>query len=123
LLGNIMYSPIEEMADGALFGAILLHLRDPVAALYNVARSVRETIVISDTLEIDSVSLDDPPSMLFRPSITDPRNVGTWWYSPPSLLKRVLEIAGFKSFDVAKHMIKDDINGTMAPYFTLVAKR
>jgi hypothetical protein len=126
LLGNIMYSPIEETADGALLGAILLHLRDPIAALYNVAQSVRETIVICDTLETDSMSLDEHPSMLFRPSIADPRtprNVGTWWYSPPSLFRQVLEIVGFRSFEITKHMVKNDANGDYARHFTLVATR
>jgi hypothetical protein len=122
-LGNLMESPIDEIADGALLGAILLHLRDPIAALYNVAKSVRETIIICDTLEIDRLNLDDPPQMLFRPSISDPRNVGTWWYSTPSLLKCVLEIVGFRLFHVTKHLVKDDVHGVMAPHFTLVARR
>jgi SAM-dependent methyltransferase len=34
--------------DVAVFGSILLHLRDPFLALENAARMVRETIIVSD---------------------------------------------------------------------------
>lgn len=125
MTGNIMLSPIPQdvQAEGAFFGAILLHLRDPLAALYNVARNVRETIVITENLEIDDLNMDGAPNMLFRPSPNDAGNVGTWFYMYPSFLKRALEVAGFTRFTINRTLAKDDINGTMVPFFCLVARR
>jgi hypothetical protein len=122
MTGNIMSSSVPVEADGALFGAILLHLRDPVAALYNVAPRVRETIIISESLEINDLSLD-APVMLFRPSLMETRNVGTWWYMSPGFFKQVLQIVGFHDFAVTRHEVKNDLIGAMVPTFTLVARR
>ncbi|MCI0434751.1 MAG: phage integrase N-terminal SAM-like domain-containing protein, partial [Gemmatimonadetes bacterium] len=40
----------------------LLHLREPLAALYNIAPRVRETIIVSETL-IPPLTLDGTPSL------------------------------------------------------------
>lgn len=41
------------MVDLALFGCILLHLRDPFLALANTAHLVRETIIVADAIPLD----------------------------------------------------------------------
>jgi hypothetical protein len=122
MIGNIMSSSVPVEADGALFGAILLHLRDPVAALYNVATRVRETIIISEPLEIDDLSLDAPPVMLFRPSPMDTQNAGTWWYMSPGFFAKALQVVGFRDFAVTCHQVKH-LDRTTVPTFTLVARR
>jgi SAM-dependent methyltransferase len=125
MLGNIALSPLPRdlQADFAFFGAILLHLSDPVKALQNIARHVRETIIVTEPYEGVDLSLDRAPTMRFRPAINDYGNVGTWFYLCPALIRSALEVVGFTHFSVSACGAKYDVDGVIVPLFTVVASR
>ena len=123
MMGNLMTHAIPETADVALFGSILLHLRDPLAALYNVAAHVREAIIVSEPLEIQPLSLNTPPTMLFRPSFEDTNNAGTWWYLQPSAIRRMLSTVGFGDVTAEEIRFKCEPEGNEVAGYCLVARR
>lgn len=109
--------------DYAFFGAILLHLRDPLQAIGSFARRALEKVIITEPLE-DIGACGDAPVMFFRPNVADRGNVGTWWYLTPALLQRYLEILGFRSFSIVHHTATFVLDGNkQVPYFSLVASR
>lgn len=60
--GQIYAVPIAIGAvDAAVFGCILLHVRDPFLALSSAAQLVRETIIVTDTLPQEFI--DEPPQL------------------------------------------------------------
>lgn len=126
MIGNIMTHDIPMApADVALFGNILLHLRDPLSALYNVASKVSAAIIVTEALDIPPISLDAPPRLLFRPNYKDRTNPnpGTWWFIEPSWLKAVLEIVGFRSFDVIETKFKREPGGEEVAGYSFIARR
>ncbi len=81
--------------DVAVYGSILLHVRDPFLALENGARRARETIIVADIAPLGPWGrfLKRPA---FLPSLKDPQNRDTWWSLPPRLVVEYLAILGFK---------------------------
>ncbi|HWB46309.1 MAG TPA: hypothetical protein VG900_12775 [Hyphomicrobiaceae bacterium] len=96
--GDAVASAPPMPADIALLGCILLHLRDPVGAIYNIASRVREAVVITELACGPPVTLDGPPALIFWPSAEVPGNSGTWWSFSPAALRQILLIAGFSRF-------------------------
>jgi hypothetical protein len=126
MIGNIMSHNIPiASADVALFGNILLHLRDPLSALYNVASKVTDAIIVTEVLDIPPISLDAPPRLLFRPNYKDRTNPNpvTWWFIEPSWLKAVLEIVGFRRFDVIEIKFKREPSGEEVAGYSFIARR
>lgn len=122
-LGNVYDGlPDGEMVDISFFGAILLHLRDPLLAMTQFARRTRETLIITDTLE-NLGHLTEHPVMLLRASAGDSSNMGTWWSPTPALLKAFLGVLGFTRFDYTTHKAKFVQSGADANMYTLVARR
>jgi hypothetical protein len=122
-LGNVYDGlPEGEMVDISFFGAILLHLRDPLLAITQFARRTTETLIITDTLE-NLGHLTEHPVMLLRASATDSTNMGTWWSPTPALLKAFLGVLGFTRFDYTTHTAKFVQSGADAQMYTLVARR
>jgi hypothetical protein len=80
--------------DVALFGSILLHLRDPFPALQNGARLARDAIVVADVAPLGPLGrfLNSPR---FVPDHRRPEDWGTWWLLPPRLVREYLAILGF----------------------------
>lgn len=122
-LGDVMKDTPPMEADAALFGNVLLHLRDPVAALLNVARKVREAVIVTELTISDAPSWDTPPYLLFRPSLTPPSTPVTWWYLSPALIRRVLEVAGFKRFELTTGKMMDGPTSTEVPIYNITAYR
>ena len=89
--------------DIAIFGAILLHLRDPFLALQRVLSLVKETVIVVDLLWPRKSLLYLASGILRRPIVEflpnpvtkQPRE--TWWAIPPSTVKRWLAILGFEA--------------------------
>src|SRR5438270_199230 len=108
--------------DCAFFGAILLHLRDPLQALTSFARATRETIIVTDTFE-NIGGYADAPVMFLRPNIQDNTNPGTWWYITPALLRNFFEILGFPKTEVSYHKATWVETGSAADFYTIVASR
>ncbi len=82
---------IDGTFDVVFVGSLLLHLRDPVAALDRVRRVCRGQVVVADTVEAI-------PSLL-RPRTPSARLEGVerpWWWLPNRAgLHRIVESAGF----------------------------
>jgi hypothetical protein len=96
--GDAVASTPPMQADIALLGCILLHLRDPVGAIYNIASRVREAMIITELACGPSTTLDGPPALIFWPSTEVCGNAGTWWSFAPSALRQILMVAGFSRF-------------------------
>jgi SAM-dependent methyltransferase len=125
MLGNIMLSPLPSTlrADCAFFGAILMHLSDPVKALQNIACHVRETVIVTEPYEGSDLSLDRAPIITYRPIGSDHSNVGTWFYLCPALIRAALEVVGFTRFSVSVCSATYDVDQVVVPLFTVVASR
>jgi hypothetical protein len=88
--------------DVAIYGSVLLHLRDPFLALQNGARLAREAIIVADV----------PPPNRWRTSWRRPRfvpnsknvdNTDTWWNLSPRLVREFLAVLGFGRSVVTWH--------------------
>ena len=119
--GNDDISKIGEL-DYAFFGCVLLHLRDPLAALSRFAALVKEKLIVTDMHESIG-SYGEGAVMFFRPNVAHSENMATRWYITPALLRQYLEILGFRKFDFTTHQshhVPDNVNANL---FTLVASR
>jgi hypothetical protein len=88
--------------DVAIYGSVLLHLRDPFLALQNGARLARQAIIVADV----------PPPKRWRASWREPcfvpasrnlDNTDTWWNLPPRLVCEFLAVLGFERSVVTWH--------------------
>jgi hypothetical protein len=108
--------------DIAFFGAILLHMRDPLTAVESASRLAREAVIITEPMF--HPTNDDLPTMMFLPSIRQPRNLDTFWQHTPVLMGNFLEILGFTETKVNYHdQIYNDLGGTEIKFFTVVGRR
>lgn len=98
--------------DVAIFGAILLHLRDPFLALQRILPSVRETVIVAELLWPTKLlmyiasSLFGRPMLQFLPDPKTKRPVETWWAIPPATAQRWLAVLGFETQKVSYHRQK-----------------
>jgi hypothetical protein len=112
--------------DATVFGAILLHVRDPFLALHNGARLARETVVVTEFLP--------PKYRLWRwlggrfgvPQMLLPRYgkrepVDGWWILPPPTTTEFLGILGFEVSALTFHT--QLFRGEKRPLYTIVARR
>jgi len=98
--------------DVAVFGSILLHLRDPFLALQRSLRLTRETAIVTDLVP-DGVQHVDAPASGVTPTagayakfIPDPVAGGPldiWWQLAPELVIRMLAILGFEDAKLSHH--------------------
>ena len=118
------YDDIREigLADYVFFGCMLLHLRDPLLALSLFAPLAKEKLIITEMHE-EIGAYKEAPVMFLRPNINDVGNRGTWWYMTPTLLRRYLEILGFRTFEFTTHKARSVGDGADVNLFTLVATR
>lgn len=122
--------------DVCLFGSVLLHLRDPFAALREAARMTREAIVVTDTLNRPITARTEEPLMLVNPTLG--RDPATWWFLSPVAVKHMLAPLGFSSFTLGSHhqlfrpgfapwgiTHREDFTGpeVRGEFFTVVARR
>lgn len=88
--------------DIAVFGSILLHLRDPFQALAAGARLCREAVIVTDKGPFGPLGhLLIAPRFVPRPD--RPSTWDTWWRLPPRLVARYLAILGFPNSTVTWH--------------------
>lgn len=122
MVGNIMTSAVPEEADVALFGNILLHLRDPLAALHNIAPKVRDAIIVCEILVEPVLTLEAPPALLLA-SFGPQASPVTWWWISPSWLYRVLGSIGFTDIRAEEHKLTHNVDQNEVRAYTLVARR
>jgi SAM-dependent methyltransferase len=106
--------------DVAVYGSILLHLRDPFLALENGSRLAREAMIIADVCPLGSFGrfLRNP---WFLPNHTHPDKFDTWWSLPPRLVQEYLAILGFKYSKINWH--RQLFLGKKQWLYTIVARR
>lgn len=115
--------------DAAIVGSLLLHLRDPLAALAGVARLVDETLVVAEPVGIVDAPLwqrllrrSGEAKMIFLPDASRQRPVLTWWTFTPELFCHFMPVLGFERTRVVRHAQKR-ADGTPHRFFTVVGTR
>lgn len=113
--------------DIATFGAILLHLRSPVAALEQAARRTRSTIVVTDGWSGGPDTLHDN---IMRPFPTgEASRWVVWWELSAGAVVAMLQILGFTDITVTEHTQLHqhghvvDATFTEVPMYTVVGRR
>ncbi|WP_139384099.1 hypothetical protein [Novosphingobium mathurense] len=98
--------------DVAVFGSILLHLRDPFLALENAARLTQETMIVSDLSPFGRFASRFRRNPRFMPNSAKPDGITDGWFRlPPLLVQEYLAILGFK------------YGNRTRPIYTIVARR
>ena len=101
--------------DVTTFGALLLHTRDPFAALTSAVRLTRETVIVTEPK--DPLSLPPAfaalrsrlprrfrrPYMRFNPDWRTGQDPDGWWRLSPELVVDFLGVLGFERSEVTYH--------------------
>jgi hypothetical protein len=132
--GTIYNVPAEIGAvDIVTFGAILLHTRDPFAALASPLRLDPTTVIVTEPR--DRLSLPPAlrrlrnilpqrlrrPVMRFLPDWRTARDPDGWWSLSPELVVAFLGVLGFERTEVIHHT--QPYKGRPRPMFTVVGHR
>lgn len=111
--------------DMAVFGCILLHLRDPFKALQSGLKQVKDTVIITDlvpTKLYDAEGKDsDAPYMIFLPEFQTLKNKEVWWLLSPKIIQQFIGVLGFEESRVVYHT--QTLNGHEMQLFTVIGSR
>jgi SAM-dependent methyltransferase len=112
--------------DVAVFGSILLHLRDPFLALQNAARLTTEAVIVTEFLSARHASrrlFRSPlsPSVKFVPRWRSASPIDTWWNLPPDTVQEMLGVLGFEDSTLSFHT--QLYGGKPRSLYTVVARR
>jgi Methyltransferase domain len=126
--GNIYALPgdLGEF-DISVFSAILLHLRDPIAALEQAARRTRRTIVVTESWAFGADTLHDNVMKIFPWGESGRWTV--WWAISAGAVVAMLDTLGFRNVQVTehaqRHQLGHDANAKYAdmPMYTVVGQR
>ncbi len=115
--------------DVSIFGAILMHLRDPLLALQNALRLTRETVIITEPIGrgrgIPKAFVRQRllrNAMNFQPRVKPESPATTWWALSPGLLERFLGVLGFEDVRVKYHFQHQEGVGRVL-FFTVIGRR
>jgi len=86
--------------DIAVFGAILLHLREPWGAISEVASRTTERIIVTDLIQDRDAPLD---SNIMRFSPLAEHEISNWWSIYPGAVVSMLERVGFGRTTITEH--------------------
>ncbi|HLN15351.1 MAG TPA: hypothetical protein VK277_01245 [Acidimicrobiales bacterium] len=112
--------------DVAVFGAILLHLREPWGALAEAARHTRHRIVVTELVQDEEAPLE---SNILRFSPLATHEITNWWAIYPGAVVAMLERLGFPHTTVTRHEQSHHLGHRMdeppvrLPMFTVVGER
>jgi hypothetical protein len=106
--------------DVAIYGSILLHLRDPFLALESGSRLAREAMIVADVCPLGPFGRFSR-NPRFMPSDKRPDKFYTWWSLPPRLVQEYLSILGFKDSKISWH--RQLFLGRKQWLYTIVARR
>ncbi len=107
--GTLYALPLElGPVDVAICGSILLHTRDPFAALARALRVTTHTIVVTELMlrrQLPSSWLGRfrAPRMTFLPRMRAAAPKDTWWILGPELVTAFLEVLGFEDTTTTSH--------------------
>ncbi|HKO89081.1 MAG TPA: DUF1698 domain-containing protein [Burkholderiales bacterium] len=116
--GDIYNIPAElGMFDVVVVAQILVHLRDPIKALWSAADRCSETLIIAEGM-IES----SQPMMKF---ISGRHNGASanWWHLTTSLYDEILFIMGFEIQSVSTARYRCNVANQDIPITTIVARR
>ena len=109
--------------DVAVFGSLLLHLRDPFLALQRVTDLGCRTLVISEVCREPRIGLPwrRRPTLRFLPNAALRGPTETWWAFTPELLRAFLEVLGYGRVEHSyNHQL---VNGVRMRVMTVVGRR
>ncbi len=92
-----------------IFGAILLHLRDPFLALQRILESAKDTVIVAELLWPRQMlmylasGLFRQPLVCFLPDPVKMQPNETWWAITPAAVRRWLAVLGFNRQHVTIH--------------------
>ena len=99
--GDIYQLPADlGRFDAAVFGAILLHLRDPFSALAQAAAITDEALVVVDLIQ---GGLDTEDSLLRFDPLARPEHRTNWWALSPAAVVAMVRRLGFGRTRVERH--------------------
>ena len=78
--------------DVVLFLGVFYHLRDPIAALQQIAQIVREVLVLETYIEQMS---EHRPAMVFYPGAELAGDASNWWGPNSACIHELLRMVGF----------------------------
>ncbi len=114
--GDVYHVPEAVGAvDMAVYGSILLHLRDPFCALRSGLKLVREKVVIVDMPPASNSQIE------FLPDFKTCRPLETWWRLSPEVVQRFIGILGFEESVVTYSYHK--CAGKREKLYTVVGRR
>jgi SAM-dependent methyltransferase len=125
--GSVYDIPAEIGAiDMCTFGALLLHLRDPLRALQSAAALRPQTIVVTEMERRKWFGFIPEAgfarrSAYFVPDAKTSVPIETWWAFSPEAISNLLGIVGYRTTRVVHH--KQSFHGKLLPMFTVVATR
>lgn len=108
--------------DVAVFGSILLHLRDPFLALENGARLAQEAMIVADVSPYGRLASRFAKRPRFMPRADRPDWITDGWFRlPPLLVQEYLRILGFG--DITLTWGEYRRSDKMVPIYTIIARR
>ena len=124
MVNGVVYDIPETIGpvDVAVFGSILLHLRDPFLALENGARLAQDAIIVADVSPYGRLGSRFLRRPRFMPKADRPDWVTDGWFRlPPLLVIEYLKILGFPNTSVSwgNYRYRD----RMVPIYTVIARR
>ena len=119
--GNTYHIPKEiGPIDIAVYGCVLLHLRDPFLALQSVAKLTREIVIVTEPFREQETPIEGP-CMRFLPDAKTIEPKDTWWDLRPDLIVRMLGVLGFPNTKVTYH--SQMCEGKENQMYTVVGRR
>jgi hypothetical protein len=106
--------------DTAVYGSILLHLRDPFLALQNGLRLTTHSVIVADGLR-GPREVTGEPFLEFFPDAKTVEPKDTWWNVRPEWVVRALGVLGFEDVKVNYHTQKYE--GRDVQLYTVVGNR
>ena len=106
--------------DVAVYGSILLHLRDPFLALQSGLRLAREAVIVTEPLREQPVRTTEP-YLGFLPDAKTVEPKDTWWDLRPEAVLRMIGVLGFTDATVTRHT--QTFRGRKDKFYTVVGRR
>lgn len=117
-----VYSVPESIGpvDISVYGSILLHIRDPFAALHSGIRLTRETVIVTEVLRGQEIQTGTP-SLVFLPDSKTVEPKDTWWDIRPEWVVRAIGVLGFEDTQTLYH--SQIYEGRSIELYTVVGRR
>lgn len=127
--GNVYDIPEQiGKVDVVIYGAILLHLRDPFLALQSGTKLTQGTVIVTEVFRSQTFkskkSVDQDlkePYLKFLPDPETLEPTDTWWDLRPEVVVRMLKVLGFADITVTYH--SQIFKGEEAQLYTVVGRQ